>query len=58
MTAYHDTNAEASTRPIKYESQEKAWGSKGGLPSVWGQKSKYFFCCFLHLLLLFLLVSL
>ncbi|KAG2217156.1 hypothetical protein INT45_011331 [Circinella minor] len=39
LAAYHDTNAEASTRPIKYESQEKAWGSKGGLPSVWGQKN-------------------
>ncbi|KAI9270452.1 hypothetical protein BDA99DRAFT_320801 [Phascolomyces articulosus] len=39
LTAYHDTNAEASTRPIKYESQEKAWGNKGGLPSVWGQKN-------------------
>ncbi|KAI9495291.1 hypothetical protein BDB00DRAFT_786379 [Zychaea mexicana] len=39
LTAYHDTNAEASTRPVKYESQEKAWGGKGGLPSVWGQKN-------------------
>ncbi|KAI8150164.1 hypothetical protein BJV82DRAFT_662255 [Fennellomyces sp. T-0311] len=39
MTAYHDSNAEVSTRPVKYESQEKAWGNKGGLPSVWGQKN-------------------
>ncbi|KAI8371476.1 uncharacterized protein BYT42DRAFT_580389 [Radiomyces spectabilis] len=34
-----DPNVDASSRPEKYESQEKAWGSKGGLPSVWGQKN-------------------
>ncbi|KAG0168955.1 hypothetical protein DFQ30_004123 [Apophysomyces sp. BC1015] len=38
LTSYHDTNIDSSLRPEKYESQEKAWGNKGGLPSVWGQK--------------------
>ena len=40
LAAYHD-GASGEGRPEKYESQEKAWGNKGGLPSVWGQKSKY-----------------
>ncbi|CDS10132.1 hypothetical protein LRAMOSA02809 [Lichtheimia ramosa] len=37
LAAYHDGGGEG--RPEKYESQEKAWGNKGGLPSVWGQKN-------------------
>lgn len=40
LAAYHDGGGEG--RPEKYESQEKAWGNKGGLPSVWGQKSKLY----------------
>lgn len=39
LAAYHDGSS-GEGRPEKYESQEKAWGNKGGLPSVWGQKSK------------------
>ncbi|KAI7876277.1 hypothetical protein K492DRAFT_172656 [Lichtheimia hyalospora FSU 10163] len=38
LAAYHD-GASGEGRPEKYESQEKAWGNKGGLPSVWGQKN-------------------
>ncbi|CDH57014.1 predicted protein [Lichtheimia corymbifera JMRC:FSU:9682] len=38
LAAYHDGSS-GEGRPEKYESQEKAWGNKGGLPSVWGQKN-------------------
>ncbi|KAI9315749.1 hypothetical protein BX666DRAFT_350948 [Dichotomocladium elegans] len=32
FAAYHD-DSNPETRPKKHESQEKAWGNKGGLPS-------------------------
>ncbi|ORX54082.1 hypothetical protein DM01DRAFT_1374238 [Hesseltinella vesiculosa] len=35
MAAFHNANLEPSSRPVKYESREKAWGNKG---SAWGQK--------------------
>ncbi|CEG65445.1 hypothetical protein RMATCC62417_02233 [Rhizopus microsporus] len=35
LTAYHDTNLDASLRPEKYESQEKAWAKP-----VWGQQQQ------------------
>lgn len=35
LTAYHDTNLDASLRPEKYESQEKAWTKP-----VWGQQQQ------------------
>ncbi|KAI8086426.1 uncharacterized protein BX664DRAFT_335759 [Halteromyces radiatus] len=39
LTAFHNSNLDASVRPVKYESQEKAWGNKGlGSSSSWGQK--------------------
>lgn len=38
LSAYHDTELDASARPEKYESQEKAWGNKGGSGPFWNQK--------------------
>ncbi|CAO3624500.1 unnamed protein product [Cunninghamella echinulata] len=37
-TAYHNNSLDVSVRPVKYESQEKAWGNKGMGGSAWGQK--------------------
>ncbi|KAL1934215.1 hypothetical protein VTP01DRAFT_6397 [Rhizomucor pusillus] len=39
LSAYHDTELDASARPEKYESQEKAWGNKGGSGPFWNQKA-------------------
>ncbi|KAI8344861.1 hypothetical protein BC941DRAFT_465064 [Chlamydoabsidia padenii] len=39
LTAFHNSSLDASVRPVRHESQEKAWGIKGlGSSSTWGQK--------------------
>ncbi|KAI8331574.1 hypothetical protein BC941DRAFT_438734 [Chlamydoabsidia padenii] len=39
LTAFSNSNLDATVRPVKYESQEKAWSNKGlGSNSTWGQK--------------------
>ncbi|SAL95535.1 hypothetical protein [Absidia glauca] len=35
LAAFHNSYLDGSVRPVKHESQEKAWSNKG---SAWGQK--------------------